>query len=188
MPHQDGLGTDIAFMNITVLQVIGSRYKWIQTDWADHIARPVMRYQTFFRKRGGDWVCYSFSKGRKGEDILLEEKKENDLADKGKSITVQHLIRAADLAYTRGQRCAPGDDRSGLEELGIAINILRRSKKMDLNLLASQIPCNVEELIALEAGFLPCARVCKLLPAVAQYLGVNIYDYVPETLQFVIPN
>jgi hypothetical protein len=172
-------------MNIPELQATGSKQVWIQTGWASRNARPGIHLRTFYRKRGGEWVCYSFSEEKKGEDILPEEKKENDLADKCRSITVQHLIRAADFASARGQRCANGEDRLQLEELGITINILRRSRKIDLNLLASQIPCRLEELIALEAGLLPCERVCKLLPAVVRHLGVNLHSYVPETLKFV---
>ena len=116
---------------------------------------------------------------------MPEEKKEKDLAEAGKSNTVQHLIRAADLAYTRGQMYENGEDRSQLEDLGIAINILRRARKVSLDLLASQIHCTEEELIALESGLLTFEQTCKLLPAVALCLGVNIHAYVPENLKFV---
>ncbi len=174
-------------MSIPKHYAFSSKPMQIQTGWASAIARPGIHRRTFFRKKGGNWVYHAVSDGTKGEDILTEETKEKDLAVKGKSITVQHLIRAADLAYTRGKRCANGEDRPELEDLGIAINILRRSRKIDLNLLASQIPCRIEELIALEAGLLPCDRVCKLLPAVARYLGVNVQAYVPENLKLVTP-
>lgn len=196
-------------MNISSFQAFGLKETEKQSGWAYRFAQLDLHRLIFFWKRGGHCICRNFHAKRKeyyvcafiigppylkstsivkgGENPPVKKIK-FDLVDSDKMMTVQHLIRAADLARARGYRCATGNDPTKLEELGIAINMLRRSRKIDLGVLASQIPCKIEEIIALEAGLLPFERVCQLLPFVALHLGVCLDAYAPGNLLSVIPN
>ncbi|MEW5938924.1 MAG: hypothetical protein AB1750_04625 [Chloroflexota bacterium] len=83
------------------------------------------------------------------------------------------LIRAAEWVREKGQ-VRPISEVPVLDEyIGILSNVIRRRKRMSLEILAKRSGYEIEELIAFEAGLLPRLRMCIMLPAIAKAAGLD---------------
>jgi hypothetical protein len=109
-----------------------------------------------------------------------EEMKTSNSGNNPDSQLVNQLIRTADWVRARGQVRPISDDPAPEEQVGILFNIIRRRKNLSLERLASLTGYKIEELIAFEAGLLKRLRICEMLPALAEIVGVNQENWLQE--------
>ena len=97
--------------------------------------------------------------------------------DENKQIT--HLIRAAELAQQGGCGLPFDSDPTPTETLGIAFNLLRRRKNIDLDFISYETGYAVEELLGFEGGLLPGKRMLEMLPGLSLILQRELSDHQP---------
>ena len=92
----------------------------------------------------------------------------------GKEHPAQKLIRAAEMSGKKGAQTRQiGEVPTPAEQLGLALGVLRRRKKISVDELANRAGCSPEALIALEAGLLPVDVTGKVLPGVVKAMGID---------------
>ena len=126
------------------------------------------------KMKGGEARCCAFEYENKNIVQQMEAAKILRPAKNPASQKVTYLIRAAALAQIEGEVRQIDADPTDEEKLGIAINKVRRKKKITLEFLSKNTGYGIEEIIAFEAGLLPNIKVCKMLPDVLHAIGVDL--------------
>lgn len=124
-------------------------------------------------KTGGDGPCYVFVNKATSRENDKEEDKDIYQEKPLNSQHVNQLIRAAALARKRGEIPPLGEDPTTREEIGILVNILRRRKKISLDVMSEKTDLTVDALIAFEAGALSQARTCQIIKKVVSVVGID---------------
>lgn len=83
------------------------------------------------------------------------------------------LIRSAELAKKEGNIRSSSPMPSAAEQLGIAINILRRKQSRSIHWVSRATGYSPEELIAFEAGVLTNKTMLAMLPDITNALRLN---------------
>ena len=122
-------------------------------------------------KEGGDESPLSLLRSLRELLFDKEELAINVQEPTKESQVVNRLIRTADWVRVRGQIRPISAVPAPEEQIGILINILRRSQDCSVEQLAVRCGYEVEELIAFEAGLLPRRRVLEMLPNLARNVG-----------------
>lgn len=128
----------------------------------------------------GGKSLYTMTAPHKKVFHFKEEMKTSNRKNLPDSQPVNQLIRTADWVRARGQIRPISDDPAPEENVGILFNIIRRRKNLSLERLASLTGYKIEELIAFEAGLLKRLRMCEMLPALAETVGVNQENWLQE--------
>ena len=95
----------------------------------------------------------------------------------------RQLKRAAQAAGHKDERDLFRDDPLSEERLGIAIGLIRRRKNITIENLAQKAGCELEILIALEAGILEPQTIHNILPRIVDELGID-----PDILIQIVNN
>lgn len=94
------------------------------------------------------------------------------------------LWGAAQLIDQEGLQVSQINAESAPQEmLGLAIGILRRRKQISRFHLAQSIGCTVDELVALETGWLPRSEYVKYLPLILSVIGLPEQSLQPFLTQ-----
>lgn len=92
----------------------------------------------------------------------------------------QRIVRA--VKFAEHKKTQPLSASLPKEELGLLIWVIRRQQQSSLDRFAASLNISPETLIALEAGILPGPRLCEILPAILDKMGVSL-SKLAETLQ-----